>query len=432
MTATTLFEKIWERTRSSRETPEHAGGAVRRPAPDPRGHVAAGVRGAARARPQGAPADRTRRDDGPLDADRRRRSSSAACRSARDAARSSRASSRRTAPSSASSCSASTRRARGIVHIIGPELGRHAARQDHRLRRQPHEHPRRLRRARLRHRHDRGRPRARDAVPAAAQAEDARGQRRGHARAGRRPPRTSSSRSSRELGVGGGTGHVIEYRGAAIRALSMEERMTVCNMSIEAGARAGHRSRPDETTFAYLKGRPRAPAGRGVGRAPSPAGSTLPTDAGARFDREIGARRGAARADDHLRHQPRHGRSPSTGTIPLRAGRRVARQGARVHGPRARRAACSARRSTSCSSAAAPTRASRTSGPRPRVLQGPQRRQGRARCSSCRARSAIKRQAEARGPRPRVHRRRRRVARVGLLDVPRHERRPVERRRILR
>ncbi len=62
------------------------------------------------------------------------------------------------------------------------------------------------------------------------------------------------------LGIGGGTGHVIEYRGSAIRALSMEERMTVCNMSIEAGARAGMIA-PDETTFEYLAGRPRAPQG---------------------------------------------------------------------------------------------------------------------------------------------------------------------------
>src|SRR5678809_800258 len=62
------------------------------------------------------------------------------------------------------------------------------------------------------------------------------------------------------LGIGGATGHVIEYTGSVIRALSMEERMTVCNMSIEAGARAGMIA-PDETTFAYLKGRPRAPQG---------------------------------------------------------------------------------------------------------------------------------------------------------------------------
>ena len=61
-----------------------------------------------------------------------------------------------------------------------------------------------------------------------------------------------------KIGVSGGTGHVIEYRGSTIRALSMEERMTVCNMSIEAGARAGMIA-PDETTFAYLQGKPRAP-----------------------------------------------------------------------------------------------------------------------------------------------------------------------------
>jgi 3-isopropylmalate/(R)-2-methylmalate dehydratase large subunit len=62
------------------------------------------------------------------------------------------------------------------------------------------------------------------------------------------------------IGVSGGTGHVLEYRGSTIRGLSMAERMTVCNMSIEAGARAGMIA-PDETTFAYLEGRPRAPSG---------------------------------------------------------------------------------------------------------------------------------------------------------------------------
>ncbi|HVT07041.1 MAG TPA: 3-isopropylmalate dehydratase large subunit [Polyangia bacterium] len=86
------------------------------------------------------------------------------------------------------------------------------------------------------------------------------------------------------LGIGGGTGHVIEYRGSAIRALSMEERMTVCNMSIEAGARAGMIA-PDETTFAYLKGRPRAPQGAAWDRAVA-AWRKLPSDEGATFDRE--------------------------------------------------------------------------------------------------------------------------------------------------
>src|SRR5262249_46692196 len=64
----------------------------------------------------------------------------------------------------------------------------------------------------------------------------------------------------RRIGTGGGIGHIAEYRGSAIRALSMEGRMTVCNMSIEAGAKAGLIA-PDDTTFAYLQGRPHAPSG---------------------------------------------------------------------------------------------------------------------------------------------------------------------------
>ncbi len=63
-----------------------------------------------------------------------------------------------------------------------------------------------------------------------------------------------------KIGVGGGTGHVIEYRGETIRGLDMDERMTVCNMTIEAGARAGMIA-PDDTTYRYLAGRPRAPQG---------------------------------------------------------------------------------------------------------------------------------------------------------------------------
>ncbi len=86
------------------------------------------------------------------------------------------------------------------------------------------------------------------------------------------------------LGIGGGTGHVIEYRGSAIRALSMEERMTVCNMSIEAGARAGMIA-PDEVTFEYLKGRPRAPQGAAWDKAVAE-WRKLPSDAGATYDRE--------------------------------------------------------------------------------------------------------------------------------------------------
>ena len=87
------------------------------------------------------------------------------------------------------------------------------------------------------------------------------------------------------IGVNGGTGHVLEYRGAAIRALDMDERMTVCNMSIEAGARAGMIA-PDETTFAYLRGRARAPQGAAWERAVA-TWRELPGDEGAKFDREV-------------------------------------------------------------------------------------------------------------------------------------------------
>ncbi len=87
------------------------------------------------------------------------------------------------------------------------------------------------------------------------------------------------------LGVAGGTGSVIEYRGSTIRALSMDERMTVCNMSIEAGARAGLVA-PDEVTFAYLRGRPRSPSGAAWDAALA-GWRTLVTDPGARFDREL-------------------------------------------------------------------------------------------------------------------------------------------------
>ena len=88
-----------------------------------------------------------------------------------------------------------------------------------------------------------------------------------------------------EIGTGGGQGYVIEYRGDAIRALSMEGRLTVCNMSIEAGARAGLVA-PDEVTFDYVKGRPHAPNGAEWDAAVA-AWRELYTDAGATFDKEV-------------------------------------------------------------------------------------------------------------------------------------------------
>jgi 3-isopropylmalate/(R)-2-methylmalate dehydratase large subunit len=88
-----------------------------------------------------------------------------------------------------------------------------------------------------------------------------------------------------KISTGGGQGYVLEYRGSAIRSLSMEARMTICNMSIEAGARAGMVA-PDETTFEYLKGRPHAPTGKDWDEAVA-YWKTLPTDQGAKFDAEV-------------------------------------------------------------------------------------------------------------------------------------------------
>jgi len=88
-----------------------------------------------------------------------------------------------------------------------------------------------------------------------------------------------------KIGTGGGQGYVLEYRGSAIRALSMEARMTICNMSIEAGARAGMVA-PDQTTYDYLKGRPHAPEGADWDAAVE-YWNTLPSDEGAVFDAEV-------------------------------------------------------------------------------------------------------------------------------------------------
>jgi 3-isopropylmalate/(R)-2-methylmalate dehydratase large subunit len=88
-----------------------------------------------------------------------------------------------------------------------------------------------------------------------------------------------------KIGTGGGIGHIIEYRGSTIRSLSMEGRMTICNMSIEAGARAGMVA-PDDTTFSYVEGRPHAPKGVAWERALDDWRS-LPTDEQATFDTEV-------------------------------------------------------------------------------------------------------------------------------------------------
>lgn len=87
------------------------------------------------------------------------------------------------------------------------------------------------------------------------------------------------------IGIGGAAGHAVEYSGSTIRAMSIEGRLTVCNMSIEAGARVGMIA-PDDTTYTYLYGRPHAPHGADWEKALAYWG-TLPTDADARFDREL-------------------------------------------------------------------------------------------------------------------------------------------------
>ncbi len=115
------------------------------------------------------------------------------------------------------------------------------------------------------------------------------------------------------IGTAGGTGHVIEYAGEAIRALDMAGRMTVCNMSIEAGARAGMIA-PDETTFDYVRGQPFAPKGEALDRAV--AYWRTPAVRRGRALRPDGrARRRRHRADGQLGHQP-GGRGAIDGTVP--------------------------------------------------------------------------------------------------------------------
>ncbi|USO07452.1 MAG: 3-isopropylmalate dehydratase large subunit [Rhodospirillales bacterium] len=118
------------------------------------------------------------------------------------------------------------------------------------------------------------------------------------------------------IGTAGGTGHVIEFAGSAVRALSMEGRMTMCNMSIEGGARAGLVA-PDDTTFAYIKGRPKAPKGADWDKAVA-YWRSLPSDPGAAYDCEI-----TLRAED-IAPQVTWGTSPQdvapiTGCVPVPA-----------------------------------------------------------------------------------------------------------------
>jgi 3-isopropylmalate/(R)-2-methylmalate dehydratase large subunit len=129
-----------------------------------------------------------------------------------------------------------------------------------------------------------------------------------------------------EIGIGGGTGHVFEYTGETIRALSMEERMTICNMSIEGGARAGLIA-PDETTFEYLAGRPHAPRGA-AWEAALKRWRLLPTDEGAGYDASVTLDAGAlipmiTYGTNPGMGMPIDGRVPDPGTLPDASQRRA-------------------------------------------------------------------------------------------------------------
>ena len=162
----------------------------------------------------------------------------------------------------------------------------------------------------------------------------------------------------RALGPGGGTGSVIEYRGAAIRALSMEGRMTVCNMSIEAGARAGLIA-PDDTTFGWLEGRRHSSGGPALGAGPGRLAQPGHRRRRGVRPRDPDRRRGAApgrHLGDHARpvslDRRRHPRSGRAGQ-PRPSSRRPAGRWPTWAWSQARRSATSA--STPCSSAPAPT-----------------------------------------------------------------------------
>ena len=139
-----------------------------------------------------------------------------------------------------------------------------------------------------------------------------------------------------KIGTGGGQGYVIEYRGSAIESLSMEGRMTVCNMSIEAGARAGMVA-PDETTFEFIRGRPHAPTGAQWDAAVD-YWRQLRTDEGAVFDTEVYLDRGVIEPVRHLGDEPRPrgaaGRERSGSRTDDRRRRATGRrESVGVHGP---------------------------------------------------------------------------------------------------
>ena len=173
---------------------------------------------------------------------------------------------------------------RGIVHVVGPQLGLTPAGHDRGLRRLPHGHARCLRRTRLRHRRLAGEAGARHAMPVAEEPKAMLIRIDGSLQAGV-GAKDMILAVIAKIGIGGAQGHVVEYAGSAVRALSMEARMTLCNMSIEAGARAGMVP-PDQITYDFMYGRPHAPQGADWDAAVE-YWNTLRTDDGASFDVEV-------------------------------------------------------------------------------------------------------------------------------------------------
>ena len=236
-----------------------------------------------------------------------------------------------------------------------------------------------------------------------------------------------------EIGTAGGTGYVLEYAGEAIRALSMEGRMTVCNMSIEGGARAGLVA-PDEKAFEFLKGRPKAPKGEAWDAAMR-YWETLRSDEGAHFDHEI--RLDAAKLPPIVTW----GTSPEdvvsiTGVVPDPD--KIADEAKRLSKHRALKYMGLTARHQDHRHQARPhlhrllhQRPDRGSA---RGGEGG-RRQDRQRQSQCDDRAGLgpgEGAGGSRRPRQDLHQGRLRMARAGLLDVPRHEPRQAEAGRALR
>ncbi len=221
-----------------------------------------------------------------------------------------------------------------------------------------------------------------------------------------------------KIGVSGGTGHVFEYRGSTIRALSMEERMTVCNMSIEAGARAGMIA-PDDTTFEYLQGRPRAPSGRDWDLAVA-RWAELESDAGAVFDCSVAIDAGAI--EPMITYGTNPGMVvPITASIPDSAGDAIADKALGYMGFRGGDAMLGKPVNTvfigSCTNGRLEDlRAAAT------VLKGRKVARG---CAPAHRAGLAAGQARRRGGRPcrDLQDGRRRLARIRLLDVPGDERR---------